>query len=182
MTQPPSSKPRDWTSEDVLRALKRASEKARQLAEQTGITFVVRNSTTGDVREGRLDMKKRFTSKDDQDIPEYTREQLGTGVRGKHHKQFVQGGNVVVLQPEIQKAFPTSEKAPVSHLKDSDLQKAPQALMRAAEKARQLAEQTGTPFVSRKSSAVAGKLSDDFPDEITDDDLGTDVPRREMDW
>jgi hypothetical protein len=70
----------------------------------------------------------------------------------------------------------------VSHLKDSDLQKVPHALLRAAEKARLLAEQTGTPFISRKSSAVAGKLSDDFPDEITDDDLGTDVPRREMDW
>ena len=39
-----------------------------------------------------------------------------------------------------------------------------------------------SPFVSRKSSAVAGKLSDGFPDEITDDDLGTDVPRLEMDW
>jgi hypothetical protein len=42
-------------------------------------------------------------------------------------------------------------KAPVSHLKDPDLQKAPQALMRASEKARQLAEQTGTSFVVRKS-------------------------------
>ena len=42
-------------------------------------------------------------------------------------------------------------KAPVSHLKDLDLQKAPQALMRASEKARQLAEQTGTTFVVRKS-------------------------------
>lgn len=45
MPQPPSSKPRDWTSEDVLCALKRASEKARQLAEQTGTPFVVRKST-----------------------------------------------------------------------------------------------------------------------------------------
>jgi hypothetical protein len=42
-------------------------------------------------------------------------------------------------------------QAPVSRLKDSDLQKAPQALMRAAEKARQLAEETGTPFVVRNS-------------------------------
>ena len=41
--------------------------------------------------------------------------------------------------------------APVSRLKDSDLKKAPQALLRAAEKARQLAEQTGTTFVVRKS-------------------------------
>lgn len=27
--------------------------------------------------------------------------------------------------------------------------------------------------------AVAGKLGGDFPDDITDDDLGTDVPRTE---
>lgn len=72
-------------------------------------------------------------------------------------------------------------KAPVSKLKDSDLQKAPQALMRAAEKARQLAEQTGTPFVTRKSAAIAGTLGDDFPDDITDDDLGTDAPRHDLD-
>ena len=42
-------------------------------------------------------------------------------------------------------------KSPVSHLKDSSLKNAPQALMRAAEKARQLAEQTGTPLVVRPS-------------------------------
>jgi hypothetical protein len=54
-------------------------------------------------------MKKRSTSKVEQDIPEYKREQLGVGVRGKYHKQFMQGSNVVVLEPEIQKAFPTSE-------------------------------------------------------------------------
>lgn len=54
-------------------------------------------------------MKKQSTSKNDQDIPELKREQLGVGVRGKYHKQFLQGSNVVVLQPEIQKAFPTSE-------------------------------------------------------------------------
>jgi hypothetical protein len=44
-----------------------------------------------------------------------------------------------------------STKAPVSHLKNSVLQKAPQALLRASEKARQLAEQTGTPFVVRQA-------------------------------
>jgi len=48
-------------------------------------------------------------------------------------------------------------KAPVSQLKNSTLKDAPQALMRAAEKARQLAEQTGTPFVSRKSATVTIK-------------------------
>lgn len=54
-------------------------------------------------------MKKASTSKSDQDIPELTREQLGVGVRGKYLKHFAHGSNVVVLQPEIQKAFPTSE-------------------------------------------------------------------------
>jgi len=40
-------------------------------------------------------------------------------------------------------------KAPVSHSKDPVLKKAPQALLRAAENARKLAEQTGTPLVVR---------------------------------
>jgi hypothetical protein len=51
----------------------------------------------------------------------------------------------------------TDMQAPVSHLKDSDLQKAPQALMRAAEKARLLAEQTGTKFVTRCLTANLSK-------------------------
>lgn len=50
-------------------------------------------------------------------------------------------------------------KAPVSHSKDPDLQKAPQALMRAAEKARQLAMQMGTPFVVRKSDDPSAKVN-----------------------
>ncbi len=45
----------------------------------------------------------------EQDIPEFKRDQLGKGVRGKYLKHFIQGSNVVVLQPEILKAFPTSE-------------------------------------------------------------------------
>lgn len=45
-------------------------------------------------------------------------------------------------------------EAPVSHSKDPDLQKVPQALLRAAEKARQLAEQTRTPFVVRNAEAL----------------------------
>ena len=54
-------------------------------------------------------MKKASMTNGDQDIPELKREQLGAGVRGKYLKHFTQGSNVVVLQPEIQKAFPTSE-------------------------------------------------------------------------
>jgi len=50
-----------------------------------------------------------ISNKADQDIPELKREQLGVGVRGKYLKRYTQTSNVVVLQPEIQKAFPTSE-------------------------------------------------------------------------
>jgi hypothetical protein len=62
-----------------------------------------------------------------------------------------------LLVAPLLRTRPESMKVPVSKLKDSDLQKAPQALMRAAEKARQLAEQTGTPFVTRKPAAEAKK-------------------------
>ena len=54
-------------------------------------------------------MKKASMKMADHDIPELKREELGKGVRGKYLKHFLQGSNVVVLQPEIQKAFPTSE-------------------------------------------------------------------------
>ena len=46
---------------------------------------------------------------DDLDIPELKREQLGRGVRGKYFKRFVEGSNVVVLRPDLQKIFPTSD-------------------------------------------------------------------------
>jgi hypothetical protein len=55
-------------------------------------------------------MKKASTKMADQDIPELKREQLGTGVRGKYFKQFTENSNVVVLlDPEVAKAFPTSD-------------------------------------------------------------------------
>ena len=53
-------------------------------------------------------MKKVSMKMVDQDIPELKRDELGKGVRGKYLKHFLQGSNVVVLQPEIQKAFPNS--------------------------------------------------------------------------
>ena len=43
------------------------------------------------------------------DIPELTREQLGKGVRGQYFEKYTRGSNVVVLKPELHKAFPTSE-------------------------------------------------------------------------
>lgn len=49
-------------------------------------------------------------------------------------------------------------KAPISHLNDPDMKKVPQALLRAAEKARQLAEQTGTPLVVRRHGASSATV------------------------
>ena len=60
-------------------------------------------------QERQPDMKKTSTKMADLNIPELKRDQLGKGVRGKYLQHFAQGSNVVVLQPEILKAFPTSE-------------------------------------------------------------------------
>jgi hypothetical protein len=61
------------------------------------------------VRERQRSMGKKSTKPDDQDTPELTREQLGRGVRGKYLKKFAEGSNVVVLRPDLKKAFPTSQ-------------------------------------------------------------------------
>ena len=52
---------------------------------------------------------------------------------------------------------PMEMRVPVSKSTDPDLQKVPQALLRAAESARKLAEQTGTKFVVRKSEVAVAK-------------------------
>jgi len=38
--------------------------------------------------------------------PEYTREQLGQGARGKYYNSYRSGTNLVLLEPEVAKAFP----------------------------------------------------------------------------
>ena len=38
----------------------------------------------------------------------YRREDLGPGVRGKHFAAFEKGSNLVLLQPDVAAAFPTS--------------------------------------------------------------------------
>ena len=52
---------------------------------------------------------KKDKSEDDL-RPEYKREDLGKGVRGKYFKDYEVGHNLVLLEPEVAKAFP-SEKA-----------------------------------------------------------------------
>ncbi len=40
---------------------------------------------------------------------EYMREDLGVGVRGKYYDVYTEGHNLVLLDPEVAKAFPTEE-------------------------------------------------------------------------
>ncbi len=39
----------------------------------------------------------------------YNRDDLGKGVRGKYFKEFSEGHNLVLLQPEVAKFFPSEE-------------------------------------------------------------------------
>ena len=51
-------------------------------------------------------MKK---AKPDELRPEYRREHLGSGVRGKYLKAYQAGTNLVLLSPDIAKVFKTDE-------------------------------------------------------------------------
>ena len=52
-------------------------------------------------------MKKAKAS--DELRPEYGREDLGQGVRGKYFEAYQKGTNLVLLSPDVAKAFPTEE-------------------------------------------------------------------------
>ncbi len=47
--------------------------------------------------------------KSDEMRPEYRREDLGVGVRGKYLEAYRAGTNLVMLSPDVAKAFPTEE-------------------------------------------------------------------------
>jgi hypothetical protein len=53
----------------------------------------------------------KSTKKADRDTmrPEYRREELGKGVRGKYYKPYLSGTNLVLLSPDVAKAFPTAK-------------------------------------------------------------------------
>ena len=59
---------------------------------------------------------------------------------------------------------------PISHLKDRDMQAAPLALLRAANKARCLATQTGTPWVVRPMPVPTGVSAKTGPDAVPSSD------------
>lgn len=52
-------------------------------------------------------MKK--SKNQDEMRPEYKREDLGAGVRGKYYEAYNEGHNLVLLRPEVAKAFPSEE-------------------------------------------------------------------------
>ncbi|MCR4321957.1 MAG: hypothetical protein NUV74_16685 [Candidatus Brocadiaceae bacterium] len=57
------------------------------------------------IRKGEF-MKK---AKSEELRPEYRREDLGPGVRGKYFESYQKGTNLVLLSPDVAKAFPTEE-------------------------------------------------------------------------
>ena len=48
-------------------------------------------------------------AKHDELRPEYKREDLGPGVRGKYYQAYQKGTNLVLLSPDVAAAFPTEE-------------------------------------------------------------------------
>lgn len=48
-------------------------------------------------------------SEDDDLRPEYPPELIRSGVRGKYAKQFREGSNVVLIDPDLVKAFPNTK-------------------------------------------------------------------------
>ncbi|RPJ54830.1 MAG: hypothetical protein EHM23_28070 [Acidobacteria bacterium] len=48
-------------------------------------------------------------AKKDELRAEYVREDLGEGIRGKYYEQYQDGTNLILLDPDVAAAFPTSE-------------------------------------------------------------------------
>jgi hypothetical protein len=71
--------------------------------------------------------------------PEYRREDLGQGVRGKYFESYQKGTNLVLISPDVAKAFPT-EKAVNEALRSLiDLaQKSTGIINRSTERAKKL--------------------------------------------
>jgi hypothetical protein len=54
-------------------------------------------------------MKKAKSTDGNEMRAECRREDLGRGVRGKYYAAYQEGSNLVLLNPDVAKAFPTSE-------------------------------------------------------------------------
>jgi hypothetical protein len=74
--------------------------------------------------------------------PEYRREDLGKGVRGKYFDSYRKGTNLVLLSPDVAKVFPT----------EKDVNEALRSLINLAERSAGLTK----PFTGRTRKAHAG--------------------------
>lgn len=54
-------------------------------------------------------MKTGKLPTEDEMRPEYHRKDLGKGVRGKYYQEYTAAHNLVLLDPEVAKAFPSEE-------------------------------------------------------------------------
>lgn len=88
-------------------------------------------------------MKKASSPGSDELRPEYLRKDLGKGTRGKHLAAFEAGSNLVRLDAEIARAFPTSESVNQALRKVLELTEQTQALRKA--RVRRRAEVAGAP-------------------------------------
>ena len=68
-------------------------------------------------------MKKANPSSRDDLRPEYKRSDFGQLVRGKYVERLKKGSNVVILDPRVARAFPTSEAVNEALLSLLDLAK-----------------------------------------------------------
>ncbi len=54
-------------------------------------------------------MSRRLTDLNDDLRPEYDETVLRNGVRGKYYERYQKGTNLVLLDPDVAKAFPDAE-------------------------------------------------------------------------
>lgn len=88
-------------------------------------------------------MKKAKTIAADELRPEYKREDFGSLVRGKYGARLKTASNVVVLKPEVAKAFPNAEAVNDALLGLINLAKTARRPTRRATRTRAKAARTG---------------------------------------
>jgi len=81
------------------------SDPDHSLEEYTFLTFgVCWPDRRNDANERYMKMAKK-----DELRAEYVREDLGEGIRGKYYQRYQEGTNLILLDPDVAAAFPTSE-------------------------------------------------------------------------
>ena len=74
---------------------------------------------------------------------EYRREELGKGIRGKHYAEFKRGNNLVLLNPELARIFPTNETVNAALASLVEVARSATGRTRRSTRPRAKAERTG---------------------------------------